>query len=107
MAVRTPKKGLIRDRKFRVLRRSKRQQTLDLVCNSCAHEFTVKDCPENFFFNCQNLACEQKSNLQDVLIVETELIPNKHENREFGITKNEREELISELLTSHPHPERE
>lgn len=108
MAVRTPKtKEVIRERKFRVIGRSRKHETIDLVCNYCAHEFTIKTSQENFFFRCQNLGCSEKSNLQDVLVLETQAIPNKKDNETFGITDEERTKLISELLQLHPHPERE
>ena len=102
MAVKQHKQ--VRERKFRVTGRNKSRQTLELVCNSCAHEFTVRSTPENFYFKCQSTACDATSNIQDVLIVETESIPSIRENPEFGITEAQRKDLIAELLQLHPQP---
>lgn len=103
MALKQPK-PTARDRKFRIIGRNKSRETLQLVCNSCAHEFTIKTSPENFYFKCQSIACEERSNIQDVLIIETEMIPDKKTNPEFGITEAQRKELINELLQLHPQP---
>ena len=77
---------------------------LRLQCFACGHEFSVRETEENHYFRCQNFPCGVTGNLQDVLILETELIPDKRDNPEFGITDEKRKQLIDELLQLHPHP---
>lgn len=89
-------KTLGRDLRFRIKSRPA-ENAIELICAQCGHDFHLRECKENYFFNCP--LCKTIGNFPGVLAAEVDRECASEKQKE------EKQERLAKIRVKFPVPD--